>query len=86
MRSLSITSAKIRSRPSVGSHPVRVRIFEMSGTRRSMSSNPSSYAASYGMWTTRDDELTVSTTVRARSFIDSSKGAPTLKTSPIASG
>ncbi len=45
-RSLRITSATIRSSPSVGRHPVSAWIFEMSGTRLSMSSKPSSYASS----------------------------------------
>jgi hypothetical protein len=69
-----------------GAHPVSDRIRVRSGTRRCMSSKPTSYASSYGIRTIRDEEPVRSTIADASAPIVVSFIAPTLKTWPTASG
>src|ERR1700730_5911581 len=65
-----------------GLNPVKANNFSTEGTRRIMSSNPGSYALSYGTYSIDDVLLMRSFTFRARFSIVISSVLPTLVTSP----
>src|SRR5437764_14501489 len=74
----AITLFRMLSSVVSGRNPISAWIFEVSGTRRGMSSNPSSYAAVWGMCTISDSELVSLLMRSASAFIDTSSFDPML--------